>query len=344
MRYPVIHQHDATDCGPAVLAMIAAHHKKRISIARLRELAGTDGQGTNLAGLSAAAEHVGFKPRAVRSSSEGLKQIPLPAVAHWREDNRNHFVVLYRLASKHVVIGDPAFGLRKLSHEEFLKKWTGLLLLLTPCAGLRDIVTSESSFSRLCTLLLPHSRLFLDALAAAVLMTVLGLTSSFFIQALVDFVFVLGRKPALNWLGLGMLLVTLARAGFFGLRSHLVAHLSHRIEAETIPGLHRHLPGLPFTLLSISITGSVMLWLNWELTLRSLQLIPALVGIVWLLNKRMANGVYVATVSHFVAGASSLGLLWFGGHQVLKGQLSLGQLLALHTMLATILGPHEQFA
>ena len=116
MRYPVIHQHDATDCGPAVLAMIAAHHKKRISIARLRELAGTDRQGTNLAGLSSAAEHVGFKPRAVRSNSEGLKQIPLPAVAHWREDNRNHFVVLYRLGSKQVVIGDPAVGLRKLSH------------------------------------------------------------------------------------------------------------------------------------------------------------------------------------------------------------------------------------
>ena len=68
--------------------------------------------------------------------------------------------------------------------------------------------------------------LSLDALVAAVLLTILGLTSSFFIQALVDFIFVLGRKPALNWLGLGMLLVTLARAGFLGLRSYLLAHLS----------------------------------------------------------------------------------------------------------------------
>jgi ABC-type bacteriocin transporter len=432
MRYPVIHQHDATDCGPAVLAMIAAHHKKRISIARLRELAGTDRQGTNLAGLSAAAEQVGFKPRAVRSSSEGLQQIPLPAVAHLREDNRNHFVVLYRLASKQVVIGDPAVGLRKLSHEEFLKKWTGVLLLLTPCAGLRDIVTSQSSFSRLCRLLLPHSRLFLDALAAAVLMTVLGLTSSFFIQALVDFVFVLGRKPALNWLGLGMLLVTLARVSFLGLRSYLLTHLSQRIDAETVLGYHRHLLGLPLTFFASRRTGEIlarmndaikiriaisattlsvvvdsllvvtaagiMTWLNWELTLRSLQLVPVLAGVVWLLNKHMKRhqrsamekgaeveaqivetigaihdikafraesriqlltearfmemleasfksqllAAHSTAASSLVIGLSTLGLLWFGGHQVLAGTLTVGQLMAFHTMLGTILGPIER--
>jgi ABC-type bacteriocin/lantibiotic exporter with double-glycine peptidase domain len=194
---------------------------------------------------------------------------------------------------------------------------------------------------------MPHRRLILDAYIAAVLLTILGLTSAFFIQTLVDSVLVLGRKPALNWLGLGMLLVTLARAGFFGLRSHLVvAHLSHRIEAEAMPGLHRHLPGLPFTLLSITITCSAMLWLNWELTLRSLQLIPALAGIVWIVNKHSAKQtayVFSSAAAHFTTGASSLGLLWFGGQEVLDGQLTLGQLLALHTMLVTILPAMEQF-
>src|SRR4029077_1479098 len=94
MRYPIIHQHDASDCGPAVLAMIAAYHKTRISIARLRELAGTDRNGTNLAGLSAAAEQVGFKPHAVRATADALHQVPLPAIAHFH----SHFVVIYKVS------------------------------------------------------------------------------------------------------------------------------------------------------------------------------------------------------------------------------------------------------
>ena len=78
-------------------------------------------------------------------------------------------------------------------------------------------------------------------------MTFLAITSSFFIQALVDFVFFLGRRPTLNWLGLGMLLVSLAQVSFLGLRSYPLAHLNQRVDAETMLGYHRHLLGLPLT-------------------------------------------------------------------------------------------------
>src|SRR5207247_3615409 len=110
-----------------------------------------------------------------------------------------------------------------------------------PTTHLAHLSTSKSPLDRFFSLLLPHYRLFLGALTAAVLITILSLTSSFFIQALVDVVFVLGRTPPLNWLGLGMLVVTLARAGFLELRSYLLAHLRQRIDAETVLNYHRHL-------------------------------------------------------------------------------------------------------
>ena len=434
MRYPAIHQHDASDCGPAVLAMVAAYYKKRVSIARIREAAGTDRRGTNLAGLSSAAEHLGLEARAVRASGEAVEQIPLPAVAHWREANRNHFVVLYEASPKRVIIGDPASGLRHLTAEEFHKNWTGVLLLLTPTPRLGDLVRSKSPLDRLFSLLLPHYRLFLGALTAAVLITILSLTSSFFIQALVDVVFVLGRTPPLNWLGLGMLVVTLARASFLELRSYLLAHLSQRIDAETVLNYHRHLLGLPLTFfysrrtgeilsrlndaikirvaigattLSVIVdsflvvtTAAIMTWLDWRLTLRSLLLVPALAGILWLLNKPMKRhqrtameraaeleaqivetigsiqtikafraepriqlraearftemqeasfrsqqlALHSTTLSSLMVGLATLSLLWFGGHSVLAGALSVGQLMAFYTMLGMILVPIERLA
>ena len=434
VRYPIIYQHDATDCGPAVLAMVTAFYRKRVSIASLRELAGTDRQGTNLAGLTGAAEQIGFQARAVRATRDALRQIPLPAIAHWRENNRNHFVVLYKISRKQIIVGDPAAGLRKIGPEEFQKDWTGVLVVITPTARLRNIVRSRSSFSRLCALLHPHRHLFLDALLAAVLMTILGITSSFFIQALVDFVFVLGRKPALNWLGLGMLLVSLARGAFLSLRSYLLAYLSQRIDADTVLSYHRHLLGLPLTFfysrrageilsrindaikiriavstttlgvvvdtLLVVTTAGIMAWLNLDLALRSLELIPAMVGLVWMLNAPMKRhqrsameksaeveaqlvetitaiptikafrsegsiqigtearfaemlqasfqshllAVHSATASNLMVSLSTLGLLWFGGHQVLDRTLTVGQLMAFHTMLGTILGPIERLA
>src|SRR5689334_12310205 len=102
MRFPIILQHGSTDCGPAALAMVAAHYGKRIPIARLREYAGTDTKGTTLGGLRIAAERLGFKAQAVRITPETLASMALPTIGHWREEGRNHFVVIYQMNAKHV--------------------------------------------------------------------------------------------------------------------------------------------------------------------------------------------------------------------------------------------------
>src|SRR4030095_14913452 len=94
----------------------------------------------------------------------------------------------------------------------------------------------------------------LDALTAAVLLTILGLAYSILIQALVDSVLVLGRIPTLNQL----------RSASFDLGSCLLAHLSRRIIVETEPCSHRHLRGLPFAF-----------FVAPELTLRALLLCGA---------------------------------------------------------------------
>jgi ATP-binding cassette subfamily B protein len=297
--------------------MILAHHRRRIGLPRLRELAGTDRRGTTFAGLAAAAEQLGFSPNPVRATQESLASLQLPAIAHFH----NHFVVLYKVTRRHLIIGDPAAGLRKLPREQFLKAWTGAMILLRPTVSLRSAAGSKSPFLQLCSYLLPHYPLFLDACLAAVSMTILGLASSYFIQVLVDSVLVQGQTPALNKLALGMLAVTLSRAGFLAVRTRLLAHLSLRIDAETMLGYHRHLLGLPLsffcscrtgeilsrlsdaikirtaaTVTGLSIiadsvliitTAAAMFLMNWRLTLQSLQPIPLLACSIWLLNRPM---------------------------------------------------------
>jgi multidrug resistance efflux pump len=100
-------------------------------------------------------------------------------------------------------------------------------------------------------------------------MTIHGLTLLLFIQALVDFCFILRRTPALNWLKRRMLLVSPARVGFFGLRSYLSAHLSRRVVAEAMLGYHRPPPGLPLgraLILAavVVIVGTLSLFMSME--------------------------------------------------------------------------------
>src|SRR5207342_2341238 len=114
--------------------------------ARFRELAGTDRNGTTLAGLIAAAQAIGFEARGVRATAHSFEDIPLPAIAHWHEENRNHFVVVFRRLPRYVWLADPARGRRKVTIEDFHKHWSGVLLLLKATPNLRGAVTTPASF------------------------------------------------------------------------------------------------------------------------------------------------------------------------------------------------------
>lgn len=93
-----VKQHDFTDCGVACLSSVASYYGLKVSIAKLRFIAGTDHKGTNLAGMVEAAEKIGFTAKAVRIASENIEKIPLPFIAHVITKNRiSHFVVVYNV-------------------------------------------------------------------------------------------------------------------------------------------------------------------------------------------------------------------------------------------------------
>ena len=60
MKYYCIKQHDITDCGAACLATICRQNGYKIGISKIREVAGTDKQGTNAYGVIKAAEQLGW--------------------------------------------------------------------------------------------------------------------------------------------------------------------------------------------------------------------------------------------------------------------------------------------
>ena len=72
MKYHCIRQHDVTDCGAACLTTICRHNGYKIGITRIREVAGTDKQGTNAFGVIKAAQELGFLAKGIRGTREAF--------------------------------------------------------------------------------------------------------------------------------------------------------------------------------------------------------------------------------------------------------------------------------
>lgn len=85
----LIRQQGQSDCGVACLASLLAYYGGHSRLERLRELSGTDSQGTTLLGLCQAARQIGFDADGMQADSiENLKtDVSVPVVLHVLIDN-----------------------------------------------------------------------------------------------------------------------------------------------------------------------------------------------------------------------------------------------------------------
>ena len=133
MKYYCIKQHDIKDCGAACLATISKQYGLNLSISKIREVAGTDKQGTNAYGMIKAAEQLGFTAKGVKGNRDAFfSGFPTPAIAHVVVDGSLlHYVVVHKVTKEKIIIADPAKGIVKYTPDEFFKLWTGVLIYLS---------------------------------------------------------------------------------------------------------------------------------------------------------------------------------------------------------------------
>lgn len=160
-KYYCIKQHDITDCGAACLATICRQNGYKIGISKIREVAGTDKQGTNAYGVIKAAEQLGFSAKGVKGDKEAFfSEFPLPCIAHVIVDGALlHYVVIHKITKKTVVIADPGEGIVKLTPEKFFGEvhdegkppkyqWSGILILLVKNETFEKKDETKGIFSR----------------------------------------------------------------------------------------------------------------------------------------------------------------------------------------------------
>ncbi len=304
-QYPFYAQQSASDCGCACLVMIARHWGKRLAVNRVRDIANVNRNGASLRSLAAAAENIGFASKPVKASFDKLAQQSLPAIVHWEG---KHYIVVYEINQKYVIVCDPAIGQIKIPHAEFKEKWTGYALLLQPTLGLKETKEEIGSVWRFYELIKPHYKVLFEVFMASILLQVFGLITPLFTQLLLDKVIVQGSVSTLNAVGLGLLIF-----GFFGIavnavRQYLLYHTANRISVAMLVGFLKHTFSLPLSyfesryvgditsriqenqkiqsfltgetlsiildLITIVVYLTVMFWYNWQLTLLVLLIVP----------------------------------------------------------------------
>ena len=259
-----IKQRDVSDCGPSCLASIAAYYDLRLPVARIRQITHTDKKGTSILGLINGAEHLGFQAKGVRGGFDSLFKIPRPAIAHLIiKEVLHHYVVIYNATHKYIEVMDPSDGhLHRYDHESFKKVWSGALILLLPGEKLETADTLETVLGRFWKIVHPYRFVIIQALFGALIYTIIGLSTSIFIQKIIDHVLVDGNRNLLNLMSLSMVAL-LFLAIFIGyMKSLFTLQTGQVIDSWLILGYYKHLLMLPQPFFDSMRVGEVLSRIN----------------------------------------------------------------------------------
>ncbi len=269
-RFPHYQQHDAMDCGPACLRMIARYYGQHYSLAYLREQCHLDREGVSLQGIIGAAEQIGFRTVPVQlplhgsDGRPGLSDAPLPLIVHWEQ---RHFVVVYRISKSEVWIADPAAGKSKMPLDAFARHWSagqgeGIALLLEPQPSFYEEEgqppASANSLQYLLAYLRPYRPYFLQLLLGLLLASLFQLAFPFLTQAIVDIGIQNSDLSFINLILLAQLMLFAGRVTVMVLRDRILLHLGTRINVSLIADFLQQLMRLPIAYFDTKMTGDLL--------------------------------------------------------------------------------------
>ena len=283
--FPHYSQHDAMDCGPTCLRMVAAHYGRIYSLENLREKSLITREGTSMLGISEAAENIGFRTTGVKVSFEELKTAPLPCIVHW---NQQHFVVVYdikipskpSLSSRRgaggevVFIADPAAGKVKYTSEEFCRCWlstknegvdVGVALLLEPSPDfykMEDEKVNRKGFSFLFSYLRPYKSLVVQLFLGLLFGSLLQLMLPFLTQSIVDFGISAQNIGYIYLVLIAQLVLTFSSSAVGFIRGWILLHLGTRINIALISDFLIKMMRLPMGYFDTKMVGDILQRIN----------------------------------------------------------------------------------
>ena len=265
-------QHDAMQCGIACLSMVFSHYGRDYSIEFLEQYAQSDAEGMSLLGLAQTAEKLGLHAVCGRSNLKALKNAPMPAILHWRQ---NHFVVLDKISRNgtRFRVYDPGVGVIDYNEDDFLEGWIstrssgeekGVVMFLTPNPQFyqsdspKEEQKGKRSFSFLFGYIKQYRKLFFQIFLGLITGCLIQFALPFLMQSVVDNGI---ENKDLNLIQLilaGQLVLIASATAIDFIRRRLLLHISMGINISLVSDFFIKLVKLPMRFFDVKQTGDIL--------------------------------------------------------------------------------------
>lgn len=199
-RY-VIRQEEEKDCGASCLASIVKYYNGYVPLEIIRNDTLTDNNGTNFYNIKMAAIKYGFDVMGYNN-----EQIIPPYIVQIKINDCYHFMVIYKITDKYLIVMDPGKGIIKYSKEDFNKIFTGYMLKLIPNGKIVKYDKKNGYLSFLKKLVKNNIKNIIVCFILTIIIIILNLSETYLIKEVIiykvfikELLIILLIKLSVNW-------------------------------------------------------------------------------------------------------------------------------------------------
>lgn len=170
-----------------------------------------------------------------------------------------HYYVVLKSTKRKIIVADPdpTSGIKKMSKKAFEKEWTGITLFMVPKADFKPVKEKKNNLLSLFPYMFKQKKLVRNIILAALLMTLISICSSYFVQGLIDTYIPNGTFTTLSVLAIGLLIAYVFNSIFSYGQQFLLNVLGQRLSIDLNLQYIKHIFELPMEFFTTRKTGEI---------------------------------------------------------------------------------------
>ena len=258
----IVLQDGFKECGSACLLSIIRYYGGNVSMERILELTKTGKDGTNFHNMSLAGLELGMMSKGYFIDNiNDLDNIEKPFISQIVINNYHHFVVVYKINGEKITIMDPAKGMENISISEFLKIFTGYILIMEPTKKLPIYNDNNYLLNTIKEIIICNKKIIINLILLTLITTIFMCLYSYHFKIIIDKVIDTNKLNLLIVVIIFAFVEVIKLVSEF-LRNNLLLYLEQKIDLSIITNTINKIISLPYSYYKNRTTGEIITRVN----------------------------------------------------------------------------------
>ena len=186
----VVRQNGYKDCGASCLLSIMKYYGCDASLDELSIILKTTNEGTNAYNIINGSRTFGFDGFGIHYSFDEIinNKVSLPIICHTLKDNMYHFIVVYKINKKNIIIMDPSSNITKVSYDYFKSIYLNTSIVIYPVKIVHKYNKHNSLIKFIFEYIKQFKKTTIKTIILSIIVIIINLLTNYYILLSIDYV------------------------------------------------------------------------------------------------------------------------------------------------------------